>query len=190
MEETTMTTIRRCPKYRQRAWFAIGLAACIACLTACRTAAPRLDYQALAHASIRLGVDIAMDDNHRLYTECASWIGVPYRSGGSSRRGTDCSGLVHEVFRKVYRADTPRSTADLRKAAVKVSKSGLREGDLVFFSSERSRKQVAHVGIYLKEGRFVHASTGKGVTVSRLDEAYYQRHWLGGGRLKETKRKR
>ena len=53
---------------------------------------PRLDYQALARASILLGVDVNLEDNHKLYLEAADWIGVPYRGGGDSKRGTDCSG--------------------------------------------------------------------------------------------------
>lgn len=57
-------------------------------LSSCRTSAPRLDYQALARASILLGVDINMEDNHKLYLESAEWIGVPYRGGGDSKRGT------------------------------------------------------------------------------------------------------
>ena len=62
-----------------------------AMLSSCRTSAPRLDYQALARASILLGVDINMEDNHKLYLEAANWIGTPYRGGGDSKRGTDCS---------------------------------------------------------------------------------------------------
>ena len=69
----------------------VGLAAIF---SSCRTSAPRLDYQALARASILLGVDVNLEDNHKLYLEAADWIGVPYRGGGDSKRGTDCSGLV------------------------------------------------------------------------------------------------
>ena len=123
-------------------------------LSSCRTSAPRLDYQALARASILLGVDINMEDNHKLYLESAEWIGVPYRGGGDSKRGTDCSGLTYQIYRKVYRTQVPRNTEDLRKESTKVAKRNLREGDLVFFSSSRSRKKVAHVGIYLKNGKF------------------------------------
>ena len=150
-------------------------------LSSCRTSAPRLDYQALARASILLGVDINMEDDHKLYLESAEWIGVPYRGGGNSKRGTDCSGLT---YRKVYRMQVPRNSEDLRKESTKVAKRNLREGDLVFFSSSRSKKKVAHVGIYLKNGKFIHASTSKGVIVSRLSEDYYTRHWISGGRIR------
>ena len=122
----------------------VGLAAIF---SSCRTSAPRLDYQALARASILLGVDVNLEDNHKLYLEAADWIGVPYRGGGDSKRGTDCSGLVYQVYRKVYRTQVPRNTEDLKKESNKVAKRNLREGDLVFFTSSRSKKKVAHVGI-------------------------------------------
>ncbi|GCB34245.1 C40 family peptidase [Bacteroides faecalis] len=151
--------------------------------SSCRTSAPRLDYKALAKASIRLGVDINLEDNHKLYMESADWIGVPYRSGGDSKRGTDCSGLTYQVYRKVYRTQLPRKTEDLKKKSNKVNKRNLREGDLVFFTSRNSGKKVAHVGIYLKNGKFIHASTSKGVIVSNLNEDYYTKHWISGGRI-------
>lgn len=151
--------------------------------SSCRTSAPRLDYKALAKSSILLGVDIKLEDNHKLYIEAANWIGVPYRSGSDSKRGTDCSGFVYQIYRKVYHRQVPRNTDDLKKKSNKVAKRNLREGDLVFFTSSRSRKKVAHVGIYLKNGKFVHASTSKGVIVSNLSENYYTQHWISGGRI-------
>ena len=80
------------------------LAGLTAILSSCRTSAPRLDYQALARASILLGVDINLEDNHKLYLEAADWIGTPYRGGGDSKRGTDCSGMVYQIYRKLGRA--------------------------------------------------------------------------------------
>lgn len=152
--------------------------------SSCRTSAPRLDYQALARASILLGVDINLEDNHKLYLEAANWIGTPYRGGGDSKRGTDCSGMVYQIYRKVYRTQVPRNTEDLKDKSSKVAKRNLKEGDLVFFSSNRSKRKVAHVGIYLKNGKFIHSSTSRGVIVSKLSEDYYTRHWMGGGRIR------
>lgn len=152
-------------------------------LSSCRTAAPRLDYRALARASVRLGIDIGPQDNHRLYLEAAEWIGTRYRTGGDSRRGTDCSGMTGQIYRKVYRIQLPRSTGEQKEQSRRVSKRNLREGDLVFFTSNRSGRKPAHVGIYLKEGKFIHASTSKGVIVSRLDETYYRDNWIAGGRV-------
>lgn len=153
-------------------------------LSSCHTSAPRLNYKALARASVKLGMDIELTDNHQLYVQAAEWIGTPYRAGGTSKHGTDCSGLVAQLYRKVYRVRLPRSTSEQLKESRKVLHRNLREGDLVFFSSRASRKKVAHVGIYLKDGKFIHASTSRGVIVSSLKEDYYTRYWLRGGRIK------
>lgn len=80
------------------------------CLSSCHTSAPRLDYKALAQASVRLGMDIELTDNHKLYVNAAEWIGTPYRAGGDSRHGTDCSGLVSQLYKKTYRMRLSRST--------------------------------------------------------------------------------
>ena len=152
------------------------------CLTGCRTAAPKLDYRALVRAADRLGVDIGPKDHHALYLEAAQWIGTPYRSGGQSRRGTDCSGFVRQVYKAAYGIDLPRNTDQQMDATSRVRRGKLREGDLVFFHGSRKRR-VNHVGIYLKDGKFVHASTSRGVMVSRLDEDYWDEHWMRGGRV-------
>lgn len=156
----------------------------VLCLSSCRSIAPKLDYKALARASVRLGVDISLEDNHKLYLEAAEWMGVPYRVGGDSKRGTDCSGMTAQIYRKVYRTKLSRSTDGQKKESNKVAKRNLREGDLVFFTSSRSGKKVAHVGIYLKDGKFIHASTSRGVIVSELKEPYYTKHWISGGRIR------
>lgn len=154
-------------------------------LSSCATKAPRYDFRELAHAAVVLDMDIAPEDNHRLYVEAASWIGVPYRNGGKDRRGTDCSGLACQLYRSVYRRTlSPSAEAQRTRHCKKVSKKRLQEGDLVFFHNGRNRRTASHVGIYLKEGRFIHASTTRGVIVSRLDEPYYRQHWLQGGRVK------
>ena len=154
------------------------------CLSSCHTSAPRLDYKALAQASVRLGMDIELTDNHKLYVNAAEWIGTPYRAGGDSRHGTDCSGLVSQLYKKTYRMRLSRSTDGQLKESNKIARRNLREGDLVFFTSRSSRKNAAHVGIYLKDGKFIHASTSQGVIVSSLKEKYYTQHWLCGGRVK------
>ena len=153
-------------------------------LSSCHTSAPRLDYKALAQASVRLGMDIELTDNHKLYVNAAEWIGTPYRAGGDNRHGTDCSGLVSQLYKKTYRMRLSRSTDGQLKESNKIARRNLREGDLVFFTSRSSRKKVAHVGIYLKDGKFIHASTSQGVIVSSLKEKYYTQHWLCGGRVK------
>jgi len=167
-------------------WFLLfGLAAV---LSSCRTASvARQEHRTLEQASGLLGIEIGKKDNQKLYIEAAGWIGVPYRFGGNTKRGIDCSGFVFQVYKKVYGQQVPRHTKGLKKESRKVSRQHLREGDLVFFTGRRSKKKVAHVGIYLKDGKFVHSGSSKGVTVSRLDEKYYVTHWLSGGRIKKTK---
>ncbi len=160
----------------------VVLAGTVLLLSSCRTAAPRLDYRALANASVKLGMDIDLRDNHRLYTEVTGWIGTPYRMGGDTKRGTDCSGFTRQIYKTVYHKSLDRNSESQRKQCKKVAKHQLKEGDLVFFSSNNSGKKVAHVGIYLKDGKFVHASTSRGVIVSKLSENYYKTHWICGGR--------
>lgn len=151
-------------------------------LSSCRTTTPKVDYRALAKASVKLGMDIEFQDNHALYTEVSGWLGTPYRSGGSSKNGTDCSGLATQIYRKVYNIRLPRTSDAQYSSSNKVAKRNLREGDLVFFASNRSRKRVAHSGIYLKNGKFIHASSSQGVIISSLNEDYYRTHWISGGR--------
>lgn len=83
---------------------------------------------------------------------------------------------------------SPQTETQLRRTAHqncrKVAKRNLKEGDLVFFHNGRKKRKATHVGIYLKDGRFVHASTSRGVIVSRLEEDYYRRCWMQGGRVK------
>ncbi|MDH6355783.1 cell wall-associated NlpC family hydrolase [Dysgonomonas sp. PH5-45] len=143
----------------------------------------------VAHLSQRLGIEIRNDnkeddENMPLYAEAASWLGVPYRAGGMDKKGTDCSGLTHTVFRKVYRKKLSRSSGDQAKNDVhKVSKKNLKTGDLVFFSTGKKNK-INHVGIYLKNNKFIHASSSRGVIISGLDENYYLKTWKNGGRVK------
>lgn len=152
-------------------------------LSSCRSITPHFNYQEIAKASIRLGIDIEMNDNHALYVESANWLGVPYRSGGSNKKGVDCSGLSSSIYKKVYHKKLERNSEEQRKKNCrKISKGKLREGDLVFFHNGRKKKRATHVGIYLKNGKFIHASTSRGVIVSHLKETYWDKHWLSGGR--------
>ena len=122
-------------------------------LSGCRTSAPKLDYKKLARASVRLGVDIGMEDNHKLYLEAAEWIGTPYRGGGETKRGTDCSGMTCQIYKKVYHTKLQRSTDGQKKESSKVARRNLREGDLVFFSrgsADNRRGQDFNRGMRMK----------------------------------------
>lgn len=128
----------------------------------------------------RLGVNSQDLKNERLYVFIDQWEGTPYKYGGTSRSGADCSGFVNALYLDVYQKQLPRTTSALDQSSKKVSRSSLKEGDLVFF--DISGKKRSHVGVYLVNNKFVHASSSKGVTISDLENPYYQKAYAKGGR--------
>jgi murein DD-endopeptidase len=111
----------------------------------------------------------------------AGMIGSPYRYGGETPKGFDCSGLVYYAFRKAG-IEVPRTTHEQFKQSHPVSLSHLEPGDLLFF--KLNRHKVSHVGIYAGEGRFVHApSNGKQVSYAELQDPYWKRRLKGARRL-------
>ena len=108
-------------------------------------------------------------------------VGKPYRYGGASPSGFDCSGLVYFSYRQAG-MEIPHSTERQREVSSSIRRSSLRRGDLVFFDLEG--KKSSHVAIYLGDGRFVHApSSGKHVRTDRLDAPYWKKHFSGARRL-------
>jgi cell wall-associated NlpC family hydrolase len=104
-------------------------------------------------------------------------VGAPYRWGGADPRGFDCSGLVMYVYGRAG-VSLPHGTAKQYRLGTPVSRNDLAQGDIVFFD------RLNHSGIYIGDGRFVHASkTGDAVKVSRLDDAWWERRWVGARRL-------
>lgn len=121
-----------------------------------------------------------------LYTEAVEWLKTPYRRGGTSRKGMDCSGLTSTIYKNVFGIKLQRRSRDISNVDVEeLSKEQLNPGDLVFFATSRRGKGVNHVGVYLGNKHFVHASVHRGVIISSLDEPYYKRTWVKGGRVKE-----
>jgi len=118
--------------------------------------------------------------NQKLYEAIDGWIGVKYKWGGNDKNGVDCSGFACAIYKNVYEYQLKRSGYDIAKDCKEVQKEELMEGDLVFFdiSSKNS-----HVGIYLANGKFVHASSSKGVMISDLSESYWTKYWGRGARI-------
>ena len=110
------------------------------------------------------------------------WAGTPYRIGGTTDRGIDCSALVRNVFRDTFDVELPRSTQDQVHEGRPIDRQELQAGDLVFF---RPPGRYNHVGIYVGNGYFLHASTSKGVIISSLDNSYWQRYYWQSRRALE-----
>ena len=135
----------------------------------------------------KLGVVLSGTEDKQLVKEINSWVGVPYKSGGDTKKGTDCSGFVQAVYKTVYQVSLYRTVVDLLKNCDLIKKEELSAGDLVFFKINNT--QVSHVGIYINEDKFIHASSSKGVMVSDLKETYYKKYFYSGGRIKSVKKK-
>lgn len=144
--------------------------------------AQRVERGTVATGTNPLGLTYSSDDNMALYEAVNSWLGVPYKYGGTDRKGIDCSAFVGTIYKEVYGVTLNRTANDMLRDVKLIAKSQLKEGDLVFFTN--SKGKVSHVGIYLKEGLFAHASTSNGVSVSRLDNKYWEKHFYKGGRVK------
>lgn len=110
-------------------------------------------------------------------------IGSPYRSGGNGERGFDCSGFVQRIAQAFGVTLKGRSSPSYWTLGEPVEESELQAGDLVFFSDHSRR--IGHVGIYLENGRFVHASVQSGVIESAIEEKYYRRRYKGARRIPE-----
>lgn len=123
--------------------------------------------------------------SHNLYSFIDDWMGTPYRLGGTTRRGIDCSAFMQEIYNSIYKFRLPRTSRDQYQIATKINaKDHLREGDLVFFKIRS--KAISHVGIYLADGKFAHASSSKGVIISSLDQDYWRKYYVGGGRVEDA----
>ena len=130
------------------------------------------------------GFDVPEKWNRALYDTIDSWLGTPYCYAGNSKKGIDCSGFVNSLYDKVYQSSLgARNSAAIYKKITKVDKSELIEGDLVFFRMHKRR--ISHVGLYLGNGRFVHASATNGVIISNLADPYYKKFYAGGGHVPE-----
>jgi lipoprotein Spr len=129
-----------------------------------------------------LSVDASKIDNIPLYSFIDEWYGVPYKYGGKNKNGIDCSNFTCTLYSSVYKKTISGTSSSLYEQCKTVSKKELEEGDLVFFKIDGDK--ISHIGVYLQNNKFVHATTKKGVMIDDLDEAYYRKYYYKAGRLK------
>lgn len=116
-----------------------------------------------------------MEIKKKMYLQYQQWKGTKYSMGGLSKQGVDCSGLVYAIYREQLGIELPRSTKLQSQVGKKIDRSDLRPGDLVFF---KTGFKARHVGIYIENDKFLHTSTKKGVTISKLNDYYWKdRYW-------------
>ncbi len=132
--------------------------------------------------SEKLGISEREVGKSNLYTFIGEWYGTPYKYGGCGKDGIDCSCFSGALYRHVYGKNLARSARDIYKDCNRVKESNLKEGDLLFFKI--GSKDITHVGVYLKDRKFVHASTKKGVMISDLDEEFFKKTFYEAGRLR------
>lgn len=148
--------------------------------TAADKAPDEQESLAKTYLSQIMGVALSATSNMKLFHFVYDWIGTPYHFGGESRRGIDCSAFTKELYSEVFNLDIKRSSRDIFSMVNPVGRDDLKEGDLVFFKIHSRR--ISHVGIYLGNNKFAHASS-RGVAISSLDDNYYSRYFYKGGRL-------
>jgi hypothetical protein len=115
--------------------------------------------------------------------EVKEYLGTPYRKGGTTRKGMDCSGFARTVYDRLLGLDLPHSSGDQFHSSElqKINTRELQTGDLVFFANKK-KKRINHVGVYLSDGQFIHASSSEGITVSSLDDKYWKQRFVGSKR--------
>ncbi|TKB12100.1 NlpC/P60 family protein [Desulforhopalus sp. IMCC35007] len=136
------------------------------------------EKQSEEKASCMASLNTKIDDQLKDFFD--SWQGVRYRLGGLSSKGIDCSGLTLRAYEELFGVSLPRTVIGQSKKGKSVKKKALQPGDLVFFKTGRFSR---HVGIYVGENQFLHASRSSGVTVSDLDNVYWQKKFWQAKRL-------
>ncbi|MGV3508374.1 MAG: C40 family peptidase [Sphingobacteriaceae bacterium] len=133
-----------------------------------------------------MGVAVSATSNVKLYQFVYDWLGTPYRLGGDTENGIDCSGFAYQLYDKVFNTVIGNNSRNIFSMVNPINKEELKEGDLVFFKI--NSRAISHVGVYLGDNKFAHASSSRGVMISNLNEPYWKRYYYKGGRLLESLR--
>ena len=141
-----------------------------------KASALEIKYAALLNTDVELLAD------NQLLPYIDEWYGTRYKMGGTTKNGIDCSAFVQAIYLTAFAVNLPRTARDQFKYARIISATELKEGDLVFFNT---RGGISHVGIYLQNNKFVHASSTNGVKISDMFEPYYLKRYMGAGRIEK-----
>jgi cell wall-associated NlpC family hydrolase len=146
----------------------------------------KADYLQLKYA-VMLDATVEKLTNIPILQTIDHWWGTPYHLGGTTEDGIDCSAFMQVMMKNVYEISVLRTAHEQYSNSDRIEMNDLQEGDLVFFhNGSRRNKRVSHVGFYLMNNKFVHASTSSGVMISDLNDAYWKQHFHGCGRVKKA----
>ena len=154
--------------------------------SACSEKNINLTQNTLSYPSASLEKTILENQSDKIYINKSlnafykEWEGVEYKYGGNSKKGIDCSAFIQKAYKQTLDIKIPRTTILQSKVGKKINKSQLQYGDLVFFKTGRNSR---HVGIYIDDGKFMHASSSKGVTISELENIYFDKHYWKSTRI-------
>ncbi|HGN1705946.1 TPA: bifunctional murein DD-endopeptidase/murein LD-carboxypeptidase [Providencia rettgeri] len=185
-------------KLKRYAWRIVPAIAIAVTLTACTNPKSAKNTQYTAKSDTRMlngsaGDSLAMasqdefeelvqsvDTKSKIMKQYANWKGVAYRLGGTTKSGIDCSSFVQRTFFEQFGVELPRTTSEQESSGKSVKRNNLKAGDLVLFKTGRRMK---HVGIYIGDDKFVHASTSNGVIVSEMTNTYWSKRYYASRRI-------
>ncbi len=130
--------------------------------------------------AIKMDIEVEKLMNTALYDFIDYWWGTPYKLGGATKKGIDCSAFTQLLLSSIYDIKIPRTAYAQKTTVQPVEPEDLREGDLIFFNTRG--RGISHVGIYLHDNKFVHAASSRGVMISSLTENYWTKRYAGAGR--------
>jgi cell wall-associated NlpC family hydrolase len=134
--------------------------------------------------SILLDLPVEELTDGRMISFIEDWYGTRYKYGGTDKNGVDCSAFAQTFIYAMYGLMLPRTSAQQYQKSKRLRKDELVEGDLVFFKTRGRKAGISHVGVYLRNNKFVHASTSGGVMINDMNDAYYSAHYAGAGRVR------
>ncbi len=136
--------------------------------------------------AVLLNTEVELLHDNALLEHIDEWYGTRYRYGGTTKSGIDCSAFVQAIYLSAFAMSLPRTARDQYRQSRIISATEMKTGDLVFFNTTGG---ISHVGIYLQNNKFVHASTSYGVTISDMFDPYYLKRFIGIGRIEKPEAK-